>query len=335
MRIHDDEIAAFFEELSLLLTSNVTIQDALLTIQRGAESGSIRTLIAHFLKEMENGQSFSQSLANYPQYIPLFISDLIAQAKTNDELTQTLDHIVTYYDSIEINSFDITKRVFASLSYFIILFIIILSLITFVSTYSLPMFDELLMGFDSKLPAVSQFFVDASHFIQAYGIFILLIVVISLAAMFIFRQRISLYCPILGSLYHKVALIRFLRTTAFMLTQQNDVAKAIKAAAQSARNRVYRRRLQRVHKALSDKSLSQGLQHCGFPKKLIYLAEIGEKSGHLSELFNRQAKLYTKQIQLSLEPRLRLMTLLITIFLGCLIALTLVAMYSPIIFMVQ
>ncbi len=282
---------------------------------------------------MENGQSFAQSLTSYPQYIPSFLTELIAQAENNDELVQTLNRIVTYQNSIEVKSSDLTKQVFASLSYFIFLFIFILVLITVISIYTLPVFEELFLGFGAELPAASQFFINMSSFIQAYGLFILAIIIISLIVLFIFRHSLLLYCPILGTLYHKVALIRFLHTTAFMLRQQDSIAKAIEAAAQSARNRVYRRRLQRVRKALSGATLFQVLQQHNFPEKLVYLAEIGEKTGHTSELMDKQATLYTKQVMLSFEPRLRLITLLFTILSGCLIAFALVAMYFPIFMM--
>ncbi len=45
MMIYDDDITAFFEELSLLLASNITMQEALATVQRGQEKKSIRALI--------------------------------------------------------------------------------------------------------------------------------------------------------------------------------------------------------------------------------------------------------------------------------------------------
>jgi len=324
-------ITEFIGELALLLESGISCSDALKIVQPGQEKPQIRKLIGDIINDVENGMSLADSFAKYPRYFEPFLVEML-HSEEGEEQTATLAKIAKYRESMEVDSIDLTKKIAFSSIYFLALLFIMVILTTVLLVYVVPVFADMFSSFGGELPSLTQLIINLSDFLIAYWLFIVGSVLIFGGLMFAGWQNVTLYIPLFAHLYRKIALVRFLRTCAFMLSEGAPLTKAFAAAAQMANNSVYAKQLHQVSQQVAEgKPLPDALQEKSiFPKKIIQMATVGIQTNKLDKLFAKMADIYTKQLHQSIEPIIKVYTLLFTILIGLIVGLLVVSMYMPI-----
>jgi len=325
-------LTEFISELALLLESGISCRDALKIIQPGLEQSEARKLIGNILTDVENGVSLADSFAKYPRYFESFFVDMLRREKEEQNQIAILANMAQYRESMEIDAFDLTKKIASSSLYFVTLLVIFIILTTTALVYVVPVFADMFSSFGGELPGLTQFIINLSDFVNAYWLFIVVGVFILGGLIWAKWQNVTLYIPLFGRLYHKIALVRFLRTCAFMLSEGASLPTALAAAAQMVNNTLYAKHLFYVHEQLSKgKSLPDALQEKSiFPKKIIQMATIGIQTNKLDKLFAKMADIYAKQLQQSIEPIIKIYNLLFTLLIGCLVGLLVISLYLPI-----
>jgi len=326
-------ITEFIGELALLLESGISCSDALKIVQPGQEKPQIRKLIGNILNDVENGMSLADSFAKYPRYFEPFLVEMLHSEEGEEQnQTATLANIAKYRESMEVDSIDLTKKIAFSSIYFLALLFIMVILTTVLLVYVVPVFAGMFSSFGGELPSLTQLIINISNFFIAYWLFIVAGILILGGLIWAGWQNVTLYIPLFGHLYHKIALVRLLRTCAFMLSEGAPLTKAFAAAAQMANNSIYAKQLHQVSQQVAEgKPLPDALQEKSiFPKKIIQMATVGIQTNKLDKLFAKMADIYTKQLHQSIEPIIKVYTLLFTILIGLIVGFLVVSMYLPI-----
>jgi len=327
-------ITEFIGELALLLESGISCGDALKIVQQEQENPALQKLIAATLLDIENGMSLADSFAKYPHYFEPFLVEML-QSCGNEEpkQTATLVKIAKYRESMDVDAVDLTKKIANSSIYILFLLLVFFALTTILFVYVVPVFADMFESMGGELPRLTQFVVNISDFFVASWLFIMggMLILGGLIWMK-WWQTVTLYMPLFGKLYRKIALIRGLRTCAFMLSEGASSAKAFAAAAQIVNNPVYAKQLSQVSQQVADgMPLSSALQtHLAFPKKIVHAAAVGTQTDKLDKLLDKLADFYTKQLHQATEPTIRIYTFLLTLFIGIIFGLFIISMYMPI-----
>jgi type IV pilus assembly protein PilC len=328
-------ITDFIGELALLLESGISCGDALKIVQQEQENPAMQKLIAAIITDIENDMSLADSFAKYPHYFEPFLVEML-QSGGNEEpkQTATLVKIAKYREYMDVDAADLTKKIAYSSTYILFLFLVFFALTTILIVYVVPVFADMFSSFGGELPGLTQFVVDLSDFFVASWLFIMggMLIVGGLIWMK-WWQTVTLYIPLFGRLYRKIALIRGLRTCAFMLSEGASSAKAFAAAAQIVNNPVYAKQLSQVSQQVAEgMSLSSALHdaHLAFPKKIVHAAAVGTQTDKLDKLLAKLADFYTKQLHQATEPTIKIYTFLLTLFIGIILGLFVISMYMPI-----
>lgn len=319
------EISQFLSELALLLESDISCREALQLIQQEQESFLIRRLSAGIQADIEKGLSLADSFARHPRYFEPFIVDMLREGES---LSTTLAKIADYRESLDITEDDLTSKIALSSIYFFAVIFIVFFMTSVIFIYVVPIFSEMFATFGAELPVMTQLLVKIADFVWLFiGVFLILS-----ALLWIKRRSIIFYLPLFGKIYHKITLLRLLRTCAFALSNRASLVKALEAATQVVKNPIYVKKLEQVTKEVySGTPLSDALtKQSFFPEKLIHAAIVGTKSNSLDKLWNKIADIYTKQILQSIEPTIKVYTLALTILLGIIVGFLVISLYSPI-----
>jgi type IV pilus assembly protein PilC len=327
-------ITEFISELALLLESGISCGDALKIVQQGQEKPKMRKLVGDILIDVENDMSLADSFAKYPRYFEPFLVEIL-HSEGEQKQTATLAKIAQYRESMEVDTFDLTKKIALSSLYFIVLLFVLVILTTISLIYVVPVFADMFSSFGGELPGLTQFIINLSEFVGVYWIYIGSSVLILGGLLWAKWQNMILYIPLFGRLYRKIALVRLLRTCAFMLSEGASLTTAFAAAAQIVNNSLYAKHLNQVSQQVAeDKSLPDALQEKSiFPKKIIHAATVGLQTNKLDKLLAKMAAIYTKQLHQSIEPIIKVYTLLFTILVGFIVGLLIISMYLPIFMM--
>ncbi len=330
MSVH---ITEFIGELALLLESGIACRDALKIVQQEQDNRGMQKLIAAILNDVEKGMSLADSFAQYPDYFePFLVERLVSSGKDEANQTASLVKIAQYRESMDVDAQNLTKRIAFSSLYILFLLFLLLILTTFLLIYVVPVFADMFRSFGGSLPTLTQWVLNLSDFFVANGLLIMGGVFVLGWLVRIKWQIVTLYIPLIGRLYHKIALIRGLRTCAFMLSEGASVAKAFSAAAQIVHNPIYAKRFNQVSEQVAEgMPLSDALQaHSIFPKKMVHAAVVGTQANKLDKLLAKLADLYAKQLQQATGPIIRSYTLLLIILIGIIAGLLILSMYLPI-----
>jgi type IV pilus assembly protein PilC len=158
--------------------------------------------------------SLADSWSQYPQYFEPFLTD--ENENENENLGLILAQIAEYREIMEESGINLIQKMGHPFAYLTGVSIAV-SITLF---YVIPIFADMFYSFGVDLPAQTRFFISISDWLVANDWLILSGVLGLGALLWIKWQSVKLYIPLFGRFYRKIALVRSLRTCAFMISYQ-------------------------------------------------------------------------------------------------------------------
>ncbi|MDD4622844.1 MAG: type II secretion system F family protein, partial [Kiritimatiellae bacterium] len=195
-------------------------------------------------------------------------------------------------------------------------------------------------GFGQALPGPTQMLVDASDFIRARWYIIIAVTAVSVfgfrkwvatpAGQLVFDRSV-LKLPVFGQLIQKVAIARFCRLFAQMLTSGVPILDAMNIVARSMGNKLIEGSILAARSGVEQgNNLSVALEGkpC-LPVLMIRMIAAGEKSGRIDEMLESIADTYDDEVETTLSTLTSLMEPVLMVFLGVGIGGVVIAMFLP------
>lgn len=344
-KIPAEDITHFLGELSILLESGLSLNEALAFTKQGQVPPLLSKFINSIQESVQNGQGLASSLAAYPQYVQPFLVELLSQAEREQHLHTTLTKIVRFREANDIVEINLGERTKIAIAYPFILLILAAMMLSIVMIFVIPQFKLLFDGLRAELPALTILIINISSFIQAWWwmpvpIFILLLIPISkdtytnkyTNTLDYLRTWLAFNSPGFGNVNHAFEITRCLRTWEFMSARSTSIEKTLDASASVVHSTIYAHTLRQMRIAVtSDIPLAAALnQQALFPYKVSQALLIAMRDKGASKLLEKLADLYTHQALLRLDRNSRLFTLFSTLVVGLIIGIIIIAMYLPI-----
>ena len=150
-------------------------------------------------------------------------------------------------------------------------------------------------------------------------------------------DRIRLKVPIFGSLHHKICLARFSRTMGTLLTSGVPILQALETVSGTVGNSIMsdavldaRARI-REGDRIGDPLEASRL----FPPMVVHMIGIGEESGSLDYMLQKIADFYEAEVEAALASLTSALEPLLIIFLGFIVGFIVIAMFMPLIALIQ
>ena len=137
--------------------------------------------------------------------------------------------------------------------------------------------------------------------------------------------------PVLGKLFHKIALSRFARTLATLTNSGVPILDALEMTGKASGSEVVRRATLEARESLKEgETISEPLKKCPvFPPLATSMISVGEETGSLDEMLNRVADFYDQEVQTMVDSLSSLIEPLLIAFLGATVGIVVIAMYLP------
>jgi len=337
-RISAKDVAVFSRQLATMLKSGVPLVMALQIISGGLKNPRMRTVVDKIRAEIEGGSSLHEALEEYPVQFDALYTNLVKAGESAGVLDTILDNIATHKERIESIKGKIRKALYYPAA--VIAVAIIVSSILLI--YVIPQFEGIFKSFGADLPAFTRMVVNASHFMQEYGIFLLLGLIAFIVGIIMvkkrserfahFIDRTSLKIPIVGGILEQAAIARFCRTLAVTFAAGVPLVDALKIVSGATGNRVYDLAASRIREDVAvGHQLQLAMQQVGvFPTMVIQMAAIGEESGSLDEMLIKVAEAYEEEVNNAVDALSSLLEPLIIVFVGIVVGTMVIAMYLPI-----
>jgi len=321
-----------------MLKSGVPLVTSFQIISGGVKNPRMRTMVEKVRAEVEGGGSLFEALRAHPVQFDELYTNLVKAGESAGVLDTILDEIASYKERIESIKGKIKKALYYPIA--VIGVAIIVSAILLI--YVIPQFEGIFASFGADLPAFTQAIIDASRWLRANGLFVLLGATAGIVAFIMAKKRSqgfahwidrsSLKIPIIGEILEKSAIARFCRTLAITFAAGVPLVDALKIVGGATGSVVYNEAALRIREDVAvGHQLQLAMQQANvFPNMVIQMAAIGEEAGSLDEMLVKVAEAYEEEVNNSVDALSSLLEPLIIVFIGGVVGTMVIAMYLPI-----
>jgi len=329
------EIAAFTHQLSALVGAGLPLLSALQALREQAEASTLAAAIQAVQADIEAGQGLSQALARHPRLFSAFYVGMIRAGELAGALDWTLQQLASYLE----REVQLQRKLKGMLLYPAI----VLALAAVVSgifvMLIIPAFERVYRSAGATLPLPTLVLVAVSHFVREYAP---ALIIGGAAAAVAFRgrwrrakpsvDRWMLRIPHVGRLTRMVLVDRFVRTLGMMLRSGVPILSGLEAAAAAVDHQVMAAAIASITDAIHrGRRLSEPMRgNPLFPPLVTRMVAVGERSGTLDEMLAKAADLLDRDIEYALQRTITFLEPLITVVLGAVIGVMLIALYLPI-----
>lgn len=325
-------------ELAVLLGAGLTLDRALTIAIDNIAHRPTQNTFATVHAQVKEGVPLSRAMLATPALFSPMAAAMTEAGEANGELDKALAKLA---DSLE-RAEALRATLQSAMIYPIILCVIAVSVILVMLLVVVPQFENLLSISHGHLPPLTLAIMGASHALKTYGLFMLLGLV---GLFFLGRQwlrqpsvtavvdRLLLQVPQIGPLLAQGETARFARVLGSLVGGGVPVPTAMGIAQRSLVNTHMRSAIARVTEGLNEGGgLTGPLAAAGiFPKIAIGFFRTGEETAELGMMLDRLADVLDRDVRLSIERLVALLTPLITVVLGGIVATVIASIMSAII----
>lgn len=336
--ISPDEIVNFSRQLATMLKAGLPLIQSLDVAAESSQKKHVSSFILSLRSEVAAGNTFSDSLQNYPNIFDDLYCNLVAAGEMSGTLDIMLDRIATFQEKDQRLKANIKK----ALTYPIAVLLVAVVVTSVLLINVIPAFEATFSSFGSDLPAFTLIVVAASEALQQYWGWVLgsLIAAVSLFKLALSQSKRFSYAkdkyllkaPIFGNILFLSAIARFSRTLATTFSAGIPMLDALTSSAGAAGNQHITYAVLEVRETVSQGSLLNVAMknHLAFPPLLQQLTKVGEESGALETMLNKAADGYEDLVNDAVDTLTALLEPAIMSFLAVVVGGLMIAMYLPI-----
>jgi general secretion pathway protein F len=320
--LRKQDVADLIRELATMLSAGQDLDRALRYMQETAPART-RPTINGLRDAVRDGSPLSAAMARYPGSFPAMHVGLVRAGEAGGNLGSTLARLADLLDRQR----GLASTVTSALIYPAILLVAMIGAVTLLLTQVLPQFVPMFEQSGAKLPASTQFLIDAGNFVQADGLLLLLAgVAAALVARAALRQapvrlavdRVVLRLPVVGGLMREILAARFTRVLGTLLLNGVALIPALAIVQDAMGNRAARVAVDRASlTARGGGSLTPDLREAAiFPPRTIHLLSLGEETAQLAAMALRAADIHEERTRLATQRLTSLLVPVITVLMG-------------------
>lgn len=327
-QVSQQQVALFTRELLTLLQAGLPLDRALtVLLELTANEPDLNALIGRVLESVKGGAQLSDALGQYSDVFSRFYLNLIRAGEAGGALDTVLERLTEYLE----RSRELKETVTTAMIYPAILITMAMGSLLLLLTFVVPQFTEMFESAGKELPVPTQIVVGLAEGLRSYWWVLIILVMASMsyirfqAADPVRRQfwdEQFLKIPLVGDLILKFEVASFSRTLATLLTNGVSMLAAMAIVRETLSNRVVVDKVSLATESLKrGGGLSAPLMEANiFPTLAMQMIKLGEESGHLSEMLDRVATTYDKEIKTSIQRLLALLEPILIVGLGIVIA---------------
>jgi type IV pilus assembly protein PilC len=336
-RISPKEIVLFSRQLATLINAKVPIVMSLKILQTQVTARKLQKIIGEIATKVEAGDALSVAITGYPK----LFNDMYVNLVHSGELSGGLDESLTYLaDQVE-KDYDLRSKIIGALTYpaFILSALVIVGFLMFI--FVLPPMIALLEESQVELPFTTKILVFATNFMQNYWYIALAVIIGTVVGLKLYINTTSgrylfdymkLRMPIFNKLALDIYMSRFARNLSTLMAGGIPIVKALDSVADIVGNAVYRDILFEASTEVKNgKGIAQSIaDRSEFPPIVSQMVQIGESTGKLTEILDKLARFYEKEVEAILKTMTTLIEPIIMMLLGLAVAVMVAGILLPI-----
>jgi general secretion pathway protein F len=336
-RVSTLDIAMMTRQLATLLKSGIPLVEALSALIEQQEKPALKSALTQIRDKVNEGTSFADALRAHPKIFPHIYVNLVAAGEASGTLEVVLGRLAEYIEG----QAKLRTKVMAALAYPAFMMCLTVVVIFVLLAVVVPRVTSIFEKFDAALPWYTELLVGVSTFFAWFWWLILLVIGGSVYGFMHWRKtpkgratwdRFILRVPLFGRLALLVAVTRFARTLATLLSGGVPILRAMEITKNVLGNAELEQVIDDARSSVREgESIAVPLKRSGrFPPIVVHMIAIGERSGQLEEMLENVATAYEVQVENRITAMTALLEPLIIVIMGIMVGSIAFSIIMPI-----
>ncbi|QDP00020.1 type II secretion system inner membrane protein GspF [Thalassotalea sp. PS06] len=337
-KISATDLALITRQLATLVESGLPLEEALMAVGEQCDKDRLKSMIMSVRSKVTEGYSLAESMAEFPLIFDDLFRAMVAAGEKSGHLDKVLNRLADYTEQRQQTRSQMLQAMIYPLVMVLVASGVIIALLIYVVPQIVSQFEH--MG--QELPAITQFLIATSEFLQNYIVFIIIALVI-LYLVFMqmmkrsgFRMKVhqySLRLPMIGKIIRGLNTARFARTLSILTASAVPLLDSMKIAGDVLTNVYIKEKVQQSAELVREgSSLRKALEQTKlFPPMMLHMIASGEKSGELEQMLGRAADNQDREFTAIVSIALKVFEPLIMVVMAGVVLLIVLAIMLPII----
>ena len=334
------DLAVFTRQLSTMISAGVPLTRSLTTLQTQTKNKYFQSVIIDISKQIEGGKPLADSFGKYPDVFSDIYVNMVRAGEAGGILDKILKRLAV---QIEKDS-SMRKKVKSAMAYPAVISGVTVIGFFGIMIFVMPKLTKIIQdiaGPDAQLPIYTRAMIAISGFMQQNALFIIIALVI---ALFIFRRYIKtpkgkyqfhsvlLRIPVIKTVIIKVAIARFARTFASLMSAGVGILDALEVTGGAMGNKVIEKELADAAKEVRNgKQLSEPLSNSKyFPPIVGQMLAVGEESGQTDTILVKVADFYEEEVSTTVDGISSIIEPVMIVVLGGIVGILAASVMGPI-----
>jgi type IV pilus assembly protein PilC len=330
-------ITIFARQFSTMINAGLSLTKCLTILGQQTESEGLRVIIAQVGKDVEAGQSLSDSMAKHTKVFPPIFVNMVRAGETGGVLDEVLGRVADHFEREQM----LKAKIKSAMTYPIAMGGLVLVILIAMMIFVVPVFQGMFESMGGQLPLPTQILVNISE--GARGLPGLLTVIFAIAFNFLFKwwtstesgrfiwDSIKLRMPVFGTLVRKIALAKFTRTFGTLVSAGVPILSALEIVGSTAGNAVVEVAVKKIRSAIKEgETIAKPLSESPvFPAMLVQMIAVGEETGALDAMLSKIADFYDEEVSTAVDGLTSLIEPLMMATMGLIVGAIVIALYMP------
>jgi type IV pilus assembly protein PilC len=330
-------LAVFTRQFSVMIDAGLPLVQCLDILGNQEEDKSFAKTILQTRADVEAGASLADAMKKHPRTFDALFTNMIAAGEAGGILDTILKRLAVYIEK----AVKLSAQVKSAMIYPVAVIVIAALVVAVILWKVIPTFAALFAGLGADLPLPTRVVIWMSNSLIRYMPFIVIAIVALVVG---FRQYYAtrngkrvvdgalLRAPILGMILRKIAVARFCRTLATLMSSGVPILDGLLITSKTAGNAVVEDAIASTRKSIErGETVSAPLKETGvFPPMVTQMIAVGEATGALDTMLSKIADFYEEEVDVAVAGLLTLLEPLMIAVLGVVVGGIVISMYMPI-----
>lgn len=338
-RITSKQLMTFTRQLATLIDAGLPILRSLYILQEQVESVIFKKKIDEMAKDIESGSTLSDSMGKHPGVFDKLYVNMVRAGEIGGVLESILNKIADFLEKRQA----LKGKVRSAMMYPIVVTTLSVIIVGGILIFIMPKFADIYtqLGAES-LPWLTQKLIDFSWIlVHRAWIPLGLLIALWIALWQIYKtrngkyaiDRMKLKIPVFGSLFLKIAIVRFAGTLSTLITAGVPILQALDIVRETSGNEVVSRVMEKVYQSVKDgdtihEPMAESKPRV-FPPLVVHMVAVGEETGAIDHMLTKVAEAYEREVDETVDALASLLEPLMICVLGFLIGIVVIALYLP------
>ncbi|UCC69406.1 MAG: type II secretion system inner membrane protein GspF [Armatimonadota bacterium] len=335
--VRSTDVVVITRQLADMTAARLPMFRSLSVLVEQADRAVLRDLLEGIRTDVREGRPLSEALERHPRHFPELYVNMVRAGEASGHLDAVLLRLADFLEK----SMQRRSQIISALLYPAVLITVAVGAVAFIIGFLIPKLSTLFTELEQTLPFVTRMLLAVANTLSATWWMLAVFVVVLVIGLRWYAHTeagkesldlLTLRLPLLGPIWHKMAVSRLARTLGTMLSGGVPILAALEISGNAVANRPLTRAVEGVREEVREgTSVAVALGRADvFPPLLIHMAGVGEETGQLPEMMTRVADTLDFEADSTLGRLTTLLEPFVIIIMGIIVGFIVLAVLLPI-----